>query len=78
MRKFQLIKILDYNDFRKPISRAYEIDGHELDSILDQVPEVGDKGYNVKWQLLNNGKATFRGNNNVTVRLILKELNKLH
>ena len=78
MRKFQLIKILDYNDFRKPVRRAYEIDGHELDSILDQVPEVGDKGYNVKWQLLNNGKATFRGNNNVTVRLILKELNKLH
>ena len=78
MRKFQLIKILDYNDFRKPVSRSYEIDGNELDSILDQVPEVGTKGYNVKWQLLNNGKATFRGANNVTVRLILKELNKLH
>ena len=78
MRKFQLIKILDYNDFRKPVNYVYEIDGNELDSLLDQVPEVGDKGYNVKWQLLNNGKATFRGSNNVTVRLILKELNKLH
>jgi hypothetical protein len=78
MRKFQLIKILDYNDFRKPVSRVYEIDGNELDSILDQVPEVGTKGYNVKWQLLNNGKATFRGESNVTVRLILKELKQVH
>ena len=78
MRKFQLIKILDYNDFRKPVSRVYDLDESDLNFILDQVPEAGTKGYNVKHQILNNGKATFRGSNNVTVRLILKELNKLH
>jgi len=69
---------LDYNDFRKPVSRVYDLEEGDLNHILDQVPEAGSKGYNVKWQLLNNGKATFRGQNNVTVRLVLKELNKLH
>ena len=77
MRKFQLIKILDYNDFSKPVTRSYNLNWDDLDHILDRIPEVGDKAYNVKAQLLNSGKATFR-QANVTVRLILTELKLLH
>lgn len=77
MRKFQLTKILDYNDFSKPVARQYILEWDELDHILDRIPEVGDKAYNIKAQLLNKGKATFR-KANVTVRLILQEFKLVH